>query len=262
MHGYSSFACRGLLIAGLLALDARSALAWAPTVPLSPTTTRRPEEFGTVSYTVTTLHAGSFTTETPTVTYPSLERSFGSAGDVGQVYSGHMYVGVEVPAGAIIDFIGLTTYDFYGGNNVATLFILDRYSGTTGGIASVTSSAHHNATPTTDYNASPLNLQLPMNAHVALVLDVYIPGGDDYTHTGLLRWVEVWWRRTVSPAPDTPSFADVPTGDSGYQFIEALRASGITGGCGDGTNFCPNGTLTRRQMAIFLSKALGLHWPD
>jgi hypothetical protein len=36
-----------------------------------------------------------------------------------------------------------------------------------------------------------------------------------------------------------------------------LAASGITGGCGGG-NFCPDNPVTRRQMAIFLSKALGL----
>jgi hypothetical protein len=37
-------------------------------------------------------------------------------------------------------------------------------------------------------------------------------------------------------------------------------ASGITAGCGGG-NYCPDAP-TRRQMAIFLAKALGLHWGD
>jgi S-layer homology domain len=63
----------------------------------------------------------------------------------------------------------------------------------------------------------------------------------------------------VSPAPATQTFLDVAPADFGYQYIEALAASGITGGCGGG-NFCPNGTLTRAQMAIFLAKALGLQW--
>jgi hypothetical protein len=40
-----------------------------------------------------------------------------------------------------------------------------------------------------------------------------------------------------------------------YQYwIEALRADGITGGCG-GANFCPNASITRAQMAIFLLRA-------
>jgi hypothetical protein len=67
------------------------------------------------------------------------------------------------------------------------------------------------------------------------------------------------WHRQVSQPPESPTFADVQPGDFGFPQIEALAASGITGGCGNG-NYCPNGTLTRAQMAIFLAKALGLHW--
>jgi hypothetical protein len=36
-------------------------------------------------------------------------------------------------------------------------------------------------------------------------------------------------------------------------------ASGITAGCGGG-NYCPDAPLTRGQMAVFLSKGLGLHF--
>jgi hypothetical protein len=75
-----------------------------------------------------------------------------------------------------------------------------------------------------------------------------------------LGGVRIQWRRSVSPAPAIPTFGDVPTGDTAFTFIEALVASGITAGCGSG-NFCPDAPLTRRQMAVFLSKALGLHWP-
>ena len=70
-------------------------------------------------------------------------------------------------------------------------------------------------------------------------------------------FVEVWWRLTVSEPPSTPTFGDVPTSHPYYQFIEALAKSGITGGCGSGTNFCPDAPLTRGQMATFLAKALG-----
>ncbi len=74
------------------------------------------------------------------------------------------------------------------------------------------------------------------------------------------KGVDIWWRRDVSPAPGTATFPDVPTSDFGFQYVEALADSGITGGCGGG-NYCPDGTVTRRQMAIFIAKALGLHWP-
>ena len=73
--------------------------------------------------------------------------------------------------------------------------------------------------------------------------------------------VQISWKRAVSPMPPAPTFADVPDSDPFYPFIEALAASGITGGCGTGI-FCPSAPLKRGQMAVFLSKALGLHWPN
>jgi hypothetical protein len=76
-----------------------------------------------------------------------------------------------------------------------------------------------------------------------------------------LGGVRITWERSVSDAPPTPTFADVPTTDLGYAYIEALVSSGITAGCG-GNNYCPDAPLTRRQMAVYLAKALGLHWPS
>jgi len=43
--------------------------------------------------------------------------------------------------------------------------------------------------------------------------------------------------------------------------MEALAASGITVGYSDGT-FRPTNPVTRAQMATFLARALGLHWPE
>jgi hypothetical protein len=63
----------------------------------------------------------------------------------------------------------------------------------------------------------------------------------------------------VSPAPAVATFGDVPVGRPQHQYIEALVASGITAGCGGG-NYCPDAPLTRGQMAVFLSKGLGLHF--
>ncbi len=65
----------------------------------------------------------------------------------------------------------------------------------------------------------------------------------------------------VSPAPSMATFSDVPTTDPFFRFVEALYASGITAGCGGG-KFCPDAPLTRGEMAVFLSVALGLHWPN
>lgn len=73
------------------------------------------------------------------------------------------------------------------------------------------------------------------------------------------KGVIVWYRNQVSPAPASATFGDVPTGHMFFRYVEALAQSGITAGCGGG-NFCPDSPVTRGQMAVFLSKALGLHW--
>jgi plastocyanin len=76
-----------------------------------------------------------------------------------------------------------------------------------------------------------------------------------------LRSVRVFHRKVVSPPPATPTFSDVPASDPRYRFVEALVAAGVTGGCGGGL-YCPDAALTRGQMAVFLSVALGLFWPN
>ena len=74
--------------------------------------------------------------------------------------------------------------------------------------------------------------------------------------------VAIKYRRQISPAPLTATFTtDVPTTHPFFRFVEALAASGVTGGCGAGA-YCPDQPVTRGQMAVFLSTALGLHWPN
>jgi hypothetical protein len=70
------------------------------------------------------------------------------------------------------------------------------------------------------------------------------------------------WARQVSPAPAVASFTDVPTSHPYFQQIEALFDSGITGGCNASPQmYCPERSITRGEMAVFLAKALGLSWP-
>ena len=82
----------------------------------------------------------------------------------------------------------------------------------------------------------------------------------NYTTALRLRGARILFRRQVSPAAAVATFADVPSNHPFFQFVEALSASGITAGCGTGI-YCPDAPLTRGQMAVFLAKALGLHWP-
>jgi hypothetical protein len=65
----------------------------------------------------------------------------------------------------------------------------------------------------------------------------------------------------VSPAPAVATFNDVPANHIFFRFIEALAAAGITGGCSvNPPLYCPDDPVTRGQMAVFISRALGLHW--
>ena len=50
------------------------------------------------------------------------------------------------------------------------------------------------------------------------------------------------------------SFPDVPISHPFYAFIENLFHNGITGGCGGGS-YCPDSSVTRAQMAVFLLKS-------
>ncbi|HEY3204016.1 MAG TPA: M12 family metallo-peptidase [Thermoanaerobaculia bacterium] len=50
------------------------------------------------------------------------------------------------------------------------------------------------------------------------------------------------------------TFADVPTSHPFFHYVETIYQLGITGGCGGG-NYCPNASVTRAQMAVFLLKA-------
>ena len=104
---------------------------------------------------------------------------------------------------------------------------------------------------------SGLNYTVDNQQHRLLLETAFGPNGDDTTSfTGTV----VGYRLQVSPAPLPPEFADVPESDPGFVYIEALAGAGITAGCGNG-NFCPDAAVTRRQMAVFLAKALGLQWP-
>ncbi|WKZ42157.1 MAG: MBG domain-containing protein [Anaerolineales bacterium] len=62
------------------------------------------------------------------------------------------------------------------------------------------------------------------------------------------------------PAATGTEFLDVPIGHSAAAWIEQLAAEGITGGCGGG-NYCPNNSVTRAQMAIFIQRTFDLARP-
>ncbi len=163
----------------------------------------------------------------------------------------------HLPSGAAITSIELEACDgsattqlqfflFRGVSPVQTLQLLSAPSGT--GVAATPGCALFTALTiphTVDNNAG------------AYAVDVIVPTDPDIAFAA----VRIRYNLQVSPAPGTATFNDVPTGHPQFQFIEALVASGVTAGCGAG-NYCPDANLTRGQMAVFLSKALGLHFPN
>ena len=213
------------------------------------TTLSRPKAFGTQDYTVTVIPAIAFLPEHGSDPYGT-SGSFGRFGPTNTLQN--FYAPIDLPPGAIVDFIGLNSQtDAPFALGVA---LRRRYeSGSVTTLGEFSTTVH---TWATEYNAVPLNAPLltPTASNIVHVQQGVLPTAQYFGH------VEVWWRRIVSSPPVTSRFNDVPTDHPFFQFIEALAASGITAGCGDGTNFCPNNPVTRGQMAVFLAKALGLHW--
>ncbi len=72
----------------------------------------------------------------------------------------------------------------------------------------------------------------------------------------------VWVVRVLDgadPSPILRSRFDDVDGDSFYApFIERMADLGVTEGCGDGSGFCPDSSVSRAQMAVFLSRAFKL----
>ena len=72
----------------------------------------------------------------------------------------------------------------------------------------------------------------------------------------------VWMVRVLDRSDPVPvtftRFADVDASHPHAAFIERLADIGVTRGCGDGRNFCPDREVTRAQMAALLSRAYGL----
>ena len=78
----------------------------------------------------------------------------------------------------------------------------------------------------------------------------------------LRRTMAVWIVRILDgkdpPAIEESRFDDVDASGFHARFIERQAELGVTKGCGDGSGFCPDGTVTRAQMAVFLARAYQL----
>ena len=62
---------------------------------------------------------------------------------------------------------------------------------------------------------------------------------------------------TLPPVGTSTGFIDVPTTHWAAAWIKQLAIEGITGGCGNG-NYCPEASVTRAEMAVFLIRTFSL----
>ena len=169
--------------------------------------------------------------------------------------------GLDAPAGAQIMGMTLEGCDTSATQQV-TLRLVTLPSGGTSSLSPDVSTGLA-ATPGCSLFGSPTNLAAS-NIFVDKLANTYLVNvslGAADTSTSF-RSVRVFYALRVSPAPATATFPnDVPTSHPFFRFVEALAASGVTGGCGAGS-YCPDAPVTRGQMAVFLATALGLHFPN
>ena len=223
-----------------------------------------PSEFGVASDSILQVHASAFTPRHPTATL-----DYTTATEVTGNITGFAYwAPVNLPEGAIIDYL-----DLYGCDTNATSHMtvyLSGYGGSGGSSNPGLSDfffvqSTQISTPASGcgywVKGAPASFKINNNAEYASGYQYALNLAFGVANsTNRFRAVDIWWRRQVSPAPATASFTDVPTSYWAFQWIEALKASGITGGVTP-TTYEPESPVTRAQMAVFLAKALGLHWP-
>jgi hypothetical protein len=216
--------------------------------------------WGTQDYSILTLYAWDFEPLDDRIitgtTFPGSYLRY-AVSTTAPFEGGHLEAGVHLPSGAQIEAIQLAGCDIAAAVDMsAALYYTPDPSGSSELIGYLVSDGFPGGSDGCGFSTGS-TLHTVQNLYGSYAVEVTLPVGRDDVS---LRAVRILYRLQVSPAPGAPTFGDVPTSHLFFQFVEALAASGITAGCGGG-NFCPDSPLTRGQMAAFLSKALGLHWP-
>jgi hypothetical protein len=163
-----------------------------------------------------------------------------------------------LPAGALVTAIELEGCDTNPAASVTvTLFTQLPLEGGLFPLAALTTGQAQ----TPGCNFFEVNLPVPEtvnNFSNTYQVEVFIDGATDTTR---FQAVRVYYTLQVSPAPPAATFSDVPTTHPFFRWIEALVAAGITTGCNvTPPLYCPDDFVTRAQMAVFISKALGLQF--
>ena len=215
---------------------------------------RRPNAYGTAADSAYHLGSSEFVPRSSGTTY---DEAFGIGRYSSNCTGACLIASPHIPDGALLT--GITGYfcDSNATYDVGVFVATAAADGT--GFQTLTEVTSNGAAQGCGL-ASFLDLT-PLNYHVDYGSNELLLFADFHASDGTvaIQGATLYYRLQVSPAPPTATFGDVPLTDPAFQFIEALAASGITVGCGGG-NYCPDAPVTRRQMAVYLAKALGLQW--
>jgi hypothetical protein len=169
---------------------------------------------------------------------------------------------IQLPAGAHVSLLECSFDDTSASNITVTLF-KNRHD--------ISSNVRNNTSMGSVSSSGTGGLQQPSTATNFTIrfrennerIFYYLSAAMPADANAQLRGCRLEWNRQITPTPVTATFNDVLVGHPQHQFIEALVSAGITAGCQVSPPlYCPDANLTRGQMAVFLARALGLHWPN
>lgn len=252
-----SFRADAVLALGAVLTLAGTAQAQHPLVPTGEVEVLAPThgDWGTTNTIIVTYEASDL--EVLFGTYGGYDAATG-ARHCGGVNCAWM-AGIQLPAGAIMNSAELDACDTSATEQVS-FTVFKNVKG--GGAATSVSGLGGTGTVATPGCATFVqNFTAPEtvnNLTNNYFLAVYSGSASDTS----FKAVRVSYRLQVSAAPATATFPnDVPTSHPFFRFVEAMAASGLTGGCSAGS-FCPDSPVTRGQLSVFLASALGLHFPN
>lgn len=227
-----------------------------------------PRTYGPIDQVSRTFSVGEFAKSDNTVTWQTIvSGATGVSVFQTSTTTRDWWQGVSLPNGAIIDTVELEACDTSAtGQIIFGMAAGDSPGGPSANVTSIGTTGLFETPGCAFFTVEPTAPPLVVDNRNHYYL-LFLNFVGDFTGAASGHAVRVFYRLQVSPAPAVATFNDVPTSDFGFQFVEAFGAAGITVGCTDNPPFpppvyCPDRAVTRREIAIFFAKALGLHFPD
>ncbi len=264
---------RVLAVAAVLALSASRPLLSAPQTPLKNDLSRSsfpsatpvnsvvvtkgpaPETFGTASNTWSVATPWDAEPYDSTFTYNVADINGGwGITRTNETDSPWVQIPLHLPAGAVLTKFETNYCVTNGTNAINGWLVVNAKNGALEPTQFLASSGAPGCVVETATLGSPITIDNDANQYF-----IQIDMGTLTDGSVIFGALRAGYHLQVSPAPGVASFSDVPTSYWAFQYIEALKASGITQGVTP-TTYEPESNVTRAQMAVFLAKALGLHW--